>query len=355
MTTQTDAVLFRVQTLKTPSPSSVVPATSQQRQFNFEKETTPIQAEKRFVERRNLRTDDVFEYKRNGDDPGLILIFNQETYEDETLGTRKGSRRDVNEIAVCFQRLGFNIDEHHHIMTDFKTAQIKETLKNVAARDLSKYNCLIVFFLSHGEEFNQIHTNDDLIRADQFWTEFKNNKGLANKPKMFVFQACKGDNYSTTGIQKTPSSSTSSVIAPSQTFNTNFLYPDLLIVYSSVEGNSSFRNSLTGSWFIQELCKNFSVYGKRDDVISLIIRTTKCVCGNYYHSINISEEPYKINNVNQKQMPFFVSTLKKKFYLNRNKDRDLLIRIAESNKEILKNLEQIKKQQKTLLDRLKMN
>lgn len=41
MTTQTDAVPFRVQTLKTPSPSSVVPATSQQRQFNFEKETTP--------------------------------------------------------------------------------------------------------------------------------------------------------------------------------------------------------------------------------------------------------------------------------------------------------------------------
>lgn len=44
----------------------------------------------------------------------------------------------------------------------------------------------------------------------------------------------------------------------------------------------------------------------------------------------------------RKQMPVYVSTLKKKFYLNRNKDRDLLLRIIDKLEEIERDVKEIK-------------
>lgn len=61
------------------------------------------------MERTNLLTSP-FEYRRNGTDPGLVLIFNQENFESEQR-TREGTRRDVNEIITTMSRLGFNMNK----------------------------------------------------------------------------------------------------------------------------------------------------------------------------------------------------------------------------------------------------
>lgn len=98
------------------------------------------------------------------------------------------------------------------------------------------------------------------------------------------------------------------------------------------------RNPLSGTWFIQELCKNFSSYGRRDDVISLITRTIKCVCNNYYF---VDEDIPRDSREEQKQMPIFVSTLSKKFYLNRNKDRHLLLEIKRKQDNIYDMLKEV--------------
>ena len=84
-------------------------------------------------------------------------------------------------------------------------------------------------------------------------------------------------------------------------------------------GNVSFRNTETGTFFIQEPCQNFTAYGRRDDLISLLTRTNKCVA------------TYKVEEMNQvyKQMPMFVSTLTKKFYLTHSKDRNNILAIKE--------------------------
>lgn len=99
-----------------------------------------------------------------------------------------------------------------------------------------------------------------------------------------------------------------------------------------------------GTWFIQEMCRNFSAFGRRDDVVSLLIRTTKCVATNYYH---ISEDPAYFAEMKQvkikKQMPLFVSTLTKKFYLTKSKDRNLMLHLLQQQDEIMKTLEDVKK------------
>ncbi|CAG9827706.1 unnamed protein product [Diabrotica balteata] len=334
MATQRDAGAFKpaIQRLPTTPPPETPPATSRSIQVV---DDLPV---KKFVERKHLRTDQ-FEYERTGDDPGYILIFNQETFAE--LKTRRGTKRDVNELVICLQRLGFNI-EKENILTDQTTEEIKQVLTKVSNMDFTHYNCLILFFLSHGEELNFLFTKDGQILTKDIWLAFKDSKGLNNKPKMFVFQACKGENFTTVGNEPPKSS----VLTPSSTFSPDILYNDLLIVHSSTEGNCAFRNTYTGSWFIQELCKNFIAYGRKEEVISLIIRVTKCVSGNYYS--NGTYPDTNIEYYNAKQMPFFISTLRKKFYLNRNKERDAILRIAETNEDILKILVQIKSQLDTI-------
>ena len=67
-----------------------------------------------------------FEYQRSGTEPGLVLIFNQEAFDDKSY--RRGSRRDVNEIINCVSRLGFNINDKC-IFTDYTRDEILETVK----------------------------------------------------------------------------------------------------------------------------------------------------------------------------------------------------------------------------------
>lgn len=70
-----------------------------------------------FIEPQRFNLDE-FEYERLGNDPGRIVIFNQEIFEKDVLGPSKitgtlkpriGSRQDVIAIINCFQRMGFNI------------------------------------------------------------------------------------------------------------------------------------------------------------------------------------------------------------------------------------------------------
>ncbi|CAG9824540.1 unnamed protein product [Phaedon cochleariae] len=81
-----------------------------------------------FKERQNLTIDEKFEYKRDGNEPGLVIIFNHENFESPDLKPRRGSRRDVNEIITCKQRQGINISEDN-ILTDATTKEISDKLK----------------------------------------------------------------------------------------------------------------------------------------------------------------------------------------------------------------------------------
>ncbi|XP_018567841.1 caspase-3 [Anoplophora glabripennis] len=289
----------------------------------------------KFVERKHFLTD-TFEYPRNGSDPGFVLIFNQENFENER--DRVGTRRDVNEITECLQRQGFNIGKSN-IIHNASPEEIKAKLKQVSEdENLKDCNSLIIFFLTHGKEKDKLLTYNSSLTTNDIWKNFINCRYLENKPKMFVFQACKGGSFSTT--RKTFITNEPSEIVPSDTFSQTYLGPDMLIVYSTIEGNVSYRNSLTGTWFIQELCKNITGYGKRDDVFSIITRTTKCVCGNYF---------YHESGVNKKQMPVCMSTLSKKFYLNRNKDRALVLMSRNYYDDVLKHVKEIKESVDTLL------
>lgn len=54
--------------------------------------------------------------------------------------------------------------------------------------DLSKYNCLVFIFMSHGNTENIVEVTDEPMGVSEFWTSFVSCKTLQGKPKLFIFQ-----------------------------------------------------------------------------------------------------------------------------------------------------------------------
>lgn len=100
-------------------------------------------------------------------------------------------------------------------------------------------------------------------------------------------------------------------------------------------GSESYRNIFNGTWFIQEMCRNFLAYGHLEDVTSLLIRTSKCVSRKY----TTDDEDH---NRIRKQMPLFVSTLTRKFYLTKSKSRNLVFEVLYKTKELEEGLAKLK-------------
>ncbi|KAF5290287.1 hypothetical protein FQR65_LT11621 [Abscondita terminalis] len=264
------------------------------------------------------------EYYRTGKEAGLIVIFNHYSYLNNSSEKREGTNRDVNELILTFGRLGFNIDQNH-IFIDKTRGEMIDEITNLAKQDHSDKNCLIVIVLSHGHEDNHIEAFDAPVFANEIWEPFFDNAcpSLRGKPKFFIFQTCKGHNVATS--DESVGKIVPDIILKEQ------LDSDVLIAFASIESAVSLRHPTRGSWFIQELCKNFSAYGRRDDVVTLLLRVSKCVTHNYYHVDDVKDK----KNVLIKQMPVIVSTLSKKFYLSKSKDRKAMINIREQQQKLL--------------------
>lgn len=104
-------------------------------------------------------------------------------------------------------------------------------------------------------------------------------------------------------------------------------------------GAQSYRNTEKGSWLIQEFCRNLTAFGRTEDVTSLLTRTAKCVANCYHHV-----DKQKI----VKQMPTFISTLRRKFYLTKSKDRNFTLTLIEENKKLLKIVKNLQEQMQNL-------
>ncbi|KAK4873489.1 hypothetical protein RN001_015518 [Aquatica leii] len=231
----------------------------------------------RFEEKKYIQHPN--EYQSSGTDPSLLVIFNLKTFEDDV---RLGSNTDVNEMVLSFGRLGHNV-EQEFIYNDLLKNELLTTIKDLAQRDFSNRNSLILVVLTHGGENNRIHTQDGTIFTHEIWDPFTNTKcsSFKDKPKLFIFQACKGKSFSQIDQMKVD-------VLPESTFSTP-LEADMLIAYAAVEGSVANRHIYRGTWFIQELCRNLNAYGRRDDVLTLLIRTTKCITNNYYHVTDCDE------------------------------------------------------------------
>jgi caspase 3 len=214
------------------------------------------------------------EYELKPDNPGLVYIFNNQTFLND--GTRKEKlslkmcEKDVIKLENLFEGMNFSVEK----FIDFTAHDIRQKIMGITTCvNYTEVDSLFVFILSHGgnDELgnHQILTYDEkYVKVDEFIEPFKTVDSLKEKPKLFFVDACRGSNMMPT-IERVKESELEEIekIKPP---NEQDLEDDFLIAHSTVDRYVSIYNIIEGSWFIESLCKMITKYKETKDISSIM-------------------------------------------------------------------------------------
>ncbi|XP_059412986.1 caspase-6-like [Carassius carassius] len=253
------------------------------------------------------------EYKMDHKKRGMALIFNHENfYWQLRLNSRSGTEADKQNLAKRFQELGFEVKTYN----DYKREEVLTIIREAAAASHVDADCFVCVFLSHGEN-GHIYANDGQIQIQEITDLFKGNecRSLVGKPKIFILQACRGDKHDepVAPMDVVDSQPVNEVVVDAGALCTLPAGADFLMCYSVAEGYYSHRETVRGSWYIQDLCEILRCYGSKlefTDILTLVNRKV---------SIRSVENCRDRSALGKKQVPCFASMLTKKLFFRPKK------------------------------------
>ncbi|XP_069471565.1 caspase-8 isoform X2 [Ambystoma mexicanum] len=248
-------------------------------------------------------------YKMSSRPRGICLILNNKNFamaraqipNPRTLKDRLGTDVDAGALSKAFSMLHFKIEE----CKDLTAEAIKKTVKDYGAMSHKDSDCFVCCVLSHGDKGTIQGTDGRAIGIRKLTSYFTGLKcpSLAGKPKVFFIQACQGDSFhpgvtlEADSLQTMPSYETDSnsqdECIPDEA--------DFLLGMATIKHYVSYRNTSSGTWYIQSLCKHLMESCQRgDDILTILTRVNQEVSAKY-------------DQKNQgKQMPQPTFTLRKK-------------------------------------------
>ncbi|CAK1582072.1 unnamed protein product [Parnassius mnemosyne] len=236
-------------------------------------------------------------YNMNHKYRGMAIIFNHEHFDIHSLKSRTGTNVDSDNLSKVLKNLGFRVTVLHNL----KSEDINHYIRQTAEMDHSDNDCLLVAVLTHGE-LGMLYAKDTHYKPDNLWYYFTADKcpTLAGKPKIFFIQACQGDKLdggiTLTSRTETDGSSSASYRIP--------IHADFLIVFSTVPGYYSWRNTTRGSWFMQALCEELRYSATERDILTLLTFVCQKVALDFE-----SNTPDMLTMHQQKQVPCITSML----------------------------------------------
>ncbi|XP_061791272.1 caspase-8 isoform X2 [Nerophis lumbriciformis] len=239
-------------------------------------------------------------YAMNRNPHGLCVIVSNEDFLGPNLRNRSGTRQDEVALESVFSRLGFKVSVHRNLAAE----QIRQTLKELAQINFSDDDALVVCLLSHGENGCVFGTDEQKVPIPDLTAPFTSVRAptLAGKPKLFFIQACQGAGYQTGSLPCPPRPSESSDDEQSR-FETDAgpirgeTVPsdaDFLFGMATVPQCVSFRSKVTGSIYIQELCKQLQRSAespKKEDILTILTRVNREVSKGEYLKFKQMPQP----------------------------------------------------------------
>ncbi|CAB3383415.1 Hypothetical predicted protein [Cloeon dipterum] len=219
-------------------------------------------------------------YRCGSSPKGLALIINIREYQDKSHSTRKGSEHDDKNLEELFKQLGYQTEVH----LDLDKREFMDVIKMFAAnpKHFQVHTCMVAI-MCHG----QMEKNDDedsvttvFITTDgktipYTWVVHQfdavNCRGLINKPKVFFFQACRGESKATVqrlgyGLMAdhTEADGMGNLPIPVRKLS------DVLIAHAAPRGYIAMRDVNKGSWFIQKIVEVFMNKAHNTHVLSML-------------------------------------------------------------------------------------
>lgn len=218
---------------------------------------------------------------------GLVLIITNIYYESYEK-PRFSAKHDNNNLEKLFEEMGFTVVSYGNLTGQAMKDKIKEFSKR---DDLRKVDSCFVIVTSHGTEDEENNTeiqgtdyhsasrqaNYEKVLCTEVCDYFTAEAcpQLAEKPKIFIFQLCRGKRKQK-GVAHCRITTDTCVVKPTDEPSLEILhiqttrnYSDMLVVQSTLPGYVSYRDSITGSWFIQILCKVFMNHAHENHVQDL--------------------------------------------------------------------------------------
>uniref|UniRef100_A0AC11CNC1 Caspase 6 n=1 Tax=Ovis aries TaxID=9940 RepID=A0AC11CNC1_SHEEP len=178
-------------------------------------------------------------------------------------------------------------------------------------------DCFLCVFLSHGEG-NHIYAYDAKIEIQTLTSLFKGDKcqSLVGKPKIFIIQACRGSQHDVPVIPLDAVDHGTDMLGANVTqVDAASVYTlpagaDFLMCYSVAEGYYSHRETVNGSWYIQDLCEMLGKFGSSLEFTELLTLVNRKVS---QRRVDFCKDPSAIG---KKQVPCFASMLTKKLHFS---------------------------------------
>ncbi|XP_029660256.1 caspase Dronc-like isoform X1 [Formica exsecta] len=244
----------------------------------------------RFLDRNYDSCDIIARYPMRSKPRGLVLIIANIYYYSPEDKPRLSAQHDTNNLQTLFEEMGFKVVVYENLTGK----EIKDVVINFSrSSDLKNVDSCFVIFTSHGTEDK--HAEDKENNTEIQGTDYSSASGqtnyekvmctdicdyftaeacpqLAEKPKIFIFQLCRGKRkqkaiaHSRTAIDTIPMDVIPNTNNYEQSHISNISrlttrnYSDMLIVQSTLPGHVSYRDQITGSWFIHYLCSTFMNY-----------------------------------------------------------------------------------------------
>ncbi|XP_044046697.1 caspase-3a [Siniperca chuatsi] len=237
-----------------------------------------------------------FRYSLNFPSIGQCIIINNKNFDRRTgMNQRNGTDIDAANAMKVFAKLGYRVK----VYNDQTVSQMKQVLTSVSKEDHRCYASFVCVLLSHGDE-GVFFGTDGSVELKYLTSLFRGDrcKSLVGKPKLFFIQACRGTDLDA-GIE--PDSAEDGITKIP-------VEADFLYAFSTAPGYYSWRNTMTGSWFIQSLCDMISKYGKELELQHIMTRVNHKVAVEF---VSVSNSP---GFDAKKQIPCIVSMLTKEMY-----------------------------------------
>ena len=237
--------------------------------------------------RKNIPSDALFLRK------GKCLIISQENYKHNSFSDRDGTQKDVIELDKTFKRFGCNqpvIQRDIPDATAFKKV-LEDFKTDILEQDPKSYDYVVICILSHGindkgtEELvgvtgSRVPTEELL----QMINDSKQCPCLAEKPKIFIIQACRGsrDNSNFSVVPEIEEKLASSSLIKdgkddhSEKFVSEYCRESWYFkAYSTPKNYVALRHTFKGSPFVQAFCQTMNDFGDGCYSLEKIMKRTQ--------------------------------------------------------------------------------
>ena len=237
---------------------------------------------------------------------GLCLIINNKNFVKKS--TREGSEVDEESVSKLFPKLGYTLHggEAHRNCT---AKDMVSLLNEVAQADHSKYDSVVLFLASHGDEECLYGSDNRPMLIEEIQSILTDCKTLVGKPKIIFIQACRGSQRPDGKEVQEDGDDDTNMFIPRDS--------DFFFGYATTPNTKACRFTGTGSWYVIELCKIMEQYYRKYDLHRMVTAVHCRVTSKKEYLLEGTDRKTQ-KEIKYKQCPQIVTTLTRPVYFTSN-------------------------------------